>query len=716
MNQADAAGNNGRGTTSENVPVTATYRNELQTEGETVELSGTKVWDEYTFQSNIRPTKEEFAGWLRLYRSARSQPGQNNAIAEEPVEHAEFIVTAGAGGKSYHYTVTGTTDGSKLDRYAPNGMLWNYVVKETIPAGSPYQAKDGKATAEKESSSPGPGSNVTTITLKPLTNTTKINVSYSKTWVDENGNAIQNDYAGLGNLKVTFKLQVKEQGQTGWTDAKDYFTETKTLNGVDFEPSISGSLTSDVWGKDHWMEDLPAFVLSDTRDVIPLSYRIIETAVYQNGSATPLVTWTEKDKSNGLGYTLIGSGAATALITPYYPNREYKLNDNNNHFNKLSLGTMTVKKTWVNDRNNLWSTRQPTKRPGYHWELKLLIQRRAEGETSWSNVKSYDKNGTEKGDLLVTFYGTNRNAQMSRTITGLTACNEKGETYTYRAVELDPENNQGLEEDAAYRKTYQVSYVSNDITVNTEASNTLQTVEIRAAKSWLAGDSSGKTVTLQLKYRGIDGNLHAIGNLSGAKVTLDGTKDTKPDDSSAQFGYEEDAWKAVWTVPKVLPAELFTDQNAQAAVDPVSGSTIYVVEELNSDDSDHTGYRQLSHTTADHQSYKIMNEKLMKLSIQKTWYTVNNNARKPLTFQIYRIAGAAEIPDGDTGAELLGTVTLTGSVQAQTWSWSGYSCTGTDAAGTKQFFSKYNSSGTPYLYYAREIAIGGQSQCPGGCD
>ena len=709
MNQVDAAGKKGRGTTSGSVPVTATYRNELQTEGETVELSGTKEWDEYIFQSSICPTVNAFAGWLELYRSARSQPGQNNAIAEEPVEHAEFIVTAGAGGKSYHYTVTGTTDGSKLDRYAPNGMLWNYVVKETIPAGSPYQAKDGKATAEKESSSPGPGSNVTTITLKPLTNTTKINVSYSKTWVDENGNAIQNDYAGLGNLKVTFKLQVKEQGQTGWTDAKDYFTETKTLNGVDFEPSISGSLTSDVWGKDHWMEDLPAFVLSDTRDVIPLSYRIIETAVYQNGSATPLVTWTEKDKSNGLGYTLIGSGAATALITPYYPNREYKLNDNNNHFNKLSLGTMTVKKTWVNDRNNLWSTRQPTKRPGYHWELKLLIQRRAEGETSWSNVKSYDKNGTEKGDLLVTFYGTNRNAQMSRTITGLTACNEKGETYTYRAVELDPENNQGLEEDAAYRKTYQVSYVSNDITVNTEASNTLQTVEIRAAKSWLAGDSSGKTVTLQLKYRGIDGNLHAIGNLSGAKVTLDGTKDTKPDDSSAQFGYEEDAWKAVWTVPKVLPAELFTDQNAQAAVDPVSGSTIYVVEELNSDDSDHTGYRQLSHTTADHQSYKIMNEKLMKLSIQKTWYTVNNNARKPLTFQIYRIAGAAEIPDGDTGAELLGTVTLTGSVQAQTWSWSGYSCTGTDAAGTKQFFSKYNSSGTPYLYYAREIAIGGQS-------
>lgn len=223
----------------------------------------------------------------------------------------------------------------------------------------------------------------------------------------------------------------------------------------------------------------------------------------------------------------------------------------------------------------------------------------------------------------------------------------------------------------------------------------------------LAGDSSGKTVTLQLKYRGTDGNLHAIGNLSGAKVTLDGTADTKPDDSSAQFGYEEDAWKAVWTVPKVLPAELFTDHNAEAEV--VGGSTIYVVEELNSDDSDHTGYRQLSHTTADHQSYAITNEKLMKLSIQKTWYTVNNNARKPLTFQIYRIAGAAEIPDGDTGAELLGTVTLTGSAQAQTWSWSGYSCTGTDAAGTKQFFSKYNSSGTPYLYYAREIAIGGQS-------
>lgn len=110
---------------------------------------------------------------------------------------AQFNVTAEAGGNPYRYQVTGT----KLDRYAPNGMLWNYVVKETIPDGSPYQAKDGKATAEKKSSSTGPGSNVTTITLWPLTNTTKINVSYSKTWVDGNGNAIQNDFAGLGNLK-----------------------------------------------------------------------------------------------------------------------------------------------------------------------------------------------------------------------------------------------------------------------------------------------------------------------------------------------------------------------------------------------------------------------------------------------------------------------------------------------------------------------------------
>lgn len=722
MNQADAAGNNGRGTTSENVPVTATYRNELQTEGETVELSGTKVWDEYTFQSNIRPTKEKFAGWLKLYRSARSQPGQNNAIAEEPVENAEFIVTDGDDDKSYHYTVTKTTNGSKLDRYAPNGMLWNYVVKETIPADSPYQAKDGKATAEKQSSSPGPGSNVTTITLRQLTNTTKINVSYSKTWVDGNGNAIQNDFAGLGNLKVTFKLQVKAQEWSDWIDAKVYFIGTKALNGVVFEPSISGSLTSDVWGKDYWIKDLPAFVLSNTKDVIPLSYRIIETAVYQNDSTTPLVTWTVEGKGNGKGYTLTSSEAATALITPYYKDGEYKSNKNNNHFNKLSLGTMTVKKTWVNDRNNLWSTRQPTKRPGYHWELKLLIQRKTEGETGWSNVSSYDKDGKPKGDLLVTFYGTNqdKDTQMSRTITGLTACNEKGETYTYRAVELDPENtdpNKGLEAGDAYRNTYQVSYVSNDITditVNTEASNTLQTVEIRAAKSWLAGDSKGKTVTLQLKYRGIDGKLHAIGNLSGAKVTLDGTADAKPDDNSARFGYEEGEWKAVWTVPKVLPSELFTDQNAEADVD--GGSTIYVVEELNSDDSDRTGYRQLpmSNATADHQNYAIMNEKLMKLSIQKTWYTVNNNARKQLTFQIYRIAGATDIPVDDKGAELLGTVTLTGSAQAQTWSWSGYSCTGTDAAGTKQFFSKYHSNGTRYLYYAREIAIGGKSIGEGG--
>lgn len=59
--------------------------------------------------------------------------------------------------------------------------------------------------------------------------------------------------------------------------------------------------------------------------------------------------WTAAEAGNGMGYRLTGSGAATALITPYYPNGEYKLNDNNNHFNKLSLKTMTVKKTWFND-------------------------------------------------------------------------------------------------------------------------------------------------------------------------------------------------------------------------------------------------------------------------------------------------------------------------------------------------------------------------------
>ncbi len=691
-NGADAAGNDGRGTTAENVPVSAVFYNEYQENPENVTLTGTKVWDDYSYQTSKRPSTEEFKGWLKLYRSAKSQPGQNNAIGEQEVTDAKFVVTSDA--SNYGYMVSELNDRSELDRYAPNGMPWDYVVKEEIPNDSPYQAKDGKTSAESESIDETTNS----ITLKAITNTAKTKVSYSKTWVDQYDNAIKDDYAGLGTLSVQFKLQVKSDSDSTWSDATNYLN-IECLTDINCAPSITGSLTSSVWGTNYWIENLPTFKLDTHNNVEKLSYRVVETNVSING--TPCVSWTIQETSDGLGYKLQNSdGGSNSFIQPYYGTAfDCKLNSDNMHRNKITLKDLTVTKKWANDRNNLWTTRQPTSRPGYDWELKLMIQRQ-EGQTGdWTNVTRYDSSGTSLGDFVLTLYGKNNQDEISTTVKNLPAYSKTGIGYNYRAVELDGTTVvSGSDGENVYRNTYSVTV---DDTNKLKLINTLDTVEIWAEKSWLANDSNGKSVQLQLKYLDTSGNRHAIGSLKGATVTLDGTQDSEPSDQS-QFGYEYENWKAKWTVPKVLPQELYTDGATPALNE--DGFTKYVVEELNSDGTNNTGYRQTSNSSTGYKNFSIQNEKLMKLSIQKTWYTVANAARKKLTFQIYRIAGVADIPANDTGADPLGTVELNDNTSKNVWSWSGYSCKGSN--GSNVYFSKYDSSGDKYLYYAREIKIG----------
>lgn len=701
-NLANSDQENGRGKTDPSTPVAATYFNELQSVKETVMITGTKQWDEYTFQTGKRPIADDFSKWLELDRSAKSQPGQNNAISAEKVEGAVFNVTEDGSTYTYTVRVNGT---DQLERYAPNGMPWNYVVKEIIPKDSPYQSTDGK----KEQTVTGTTGTNGVITMKPLVNTTKTKVAYSKTWVDGDGNSLKTDYAGMGKLTVNFVLQVKEEGGTTWQNASEYFNNQAELSAVDMTPSITGALTSDAWGKAYWIENLPDFVLDAQNNVKKLSYRVAETSVSQSGST--LVSWNIVERTEGDGYTLVGnnSSGATSFIEPYYPNGGYKLNANNDHYNQLKLTGLTVTKKWENDRNNLWATRKPTTRPGYQWELKLKIQRKTDEDISWFDVKCYNSSGAEDGDLTLTLYGTNQDVTVSATIKNLPAYDKAGRQYAYRAVELDGSDDltpvDGTAGNDTYRRTYQVTADSERTTLT----NTLQTVQIAAEKFWAANDFIGKKVTLQLKYQGVDGHAHAIGTLSGAKVTLDGTVDAVPTNDSTQFGYENEAWKALWTVPKVLPQELYTD-GAEPGTNS-DGSTIYVVEELQCDGTGNAGYRQIATSKSDdNEKYLLTNGKQMKLSIQKKWLTAAKAERKDVVIQIYRIAGSTTIPEKDIGAESLGTITLTGNTSSTLWSWSGYGFTNEN--GEWKSFDKYQydpATGTSkkYLYYAREISIGG---------
>ena len=169
---------NGRGQTADEVYVGATFLNAPQPARETVALSGTKQWRDYSNQFGLRPGDVT----LTVSRYADAQPGQGNAIAKEEMPAGSYTVVwdeASKAGDTWRYSVTGARAG-ELERYAPNGMPWRYEVTETLPAGSEYTMSPANGTVGEQSRSEAGGA--LSVTMRPLTNTILTSAPYSKGW------------------------------------------------------------------------------------------------------------------------------------------------------------------------------------------------------------------------------------------------------------------------------------------------------------------------------------------------------------------------------------------------------------------------------------------------------------------------------------------------------------------------------------------------------
>lgn len=764
---------NNRCKTAKTVEIEATYLNAIPDRTEKITLKGEKQWTHYSFQT--LPSTTEFASWLTLYRSTDSQPSVNNAINEEQIENVNFYVTTETVDSStstdsatglqttiYKYTIiaksTDTSSGNpeelQLEKYATNGMPWKYVVKETIPDNwsAYFQTGSNKNSTSVSASDPVDG----VVAMNKLTNTALTEASYSKKWVDDSGKVITADYTGLGTLKVDFELQVKEGVDGSWTSAEKYFTDAKNLTGgANYNNlSIEGNLLSTVWKTSKSINKLPKFVNSMTeasesnmKIYTPLYYRVVEKSVsIKDGEDTwkNIVSWNVTDMSDKDGYTLTTAEAAagsdgststdqaTSMITPYYgKDTTYHSNNNNDHINQLHLQSLTITKEWKNDRNNLWESRPKATTSGNDWSTWFVVQRREKSDDSteqaqWEIVKQSNKDGSEKGPYIVTISGNNGTDTGSATVTGLLQTAPSGKAYEYRFVELPSST--------AYTDSLTVSTTGDGETVISTApdgysvkigkgtgsdtrtftaTNTLETREVKAAKSWVNNDA-GNNITLQLTYKGTDGRYHAVRN---STVALDGTADSNPASASdassnTAFGYEDNAWHAKWTLPKKLPSAMWSDN-----VGPSDGDTEYAVVELNNEGTNNTGYRQVSDSSVDSTTGEttITNMKLVKLKLSKIW-RANNDAKKEVQFDIYRIAGASLIPENDNNSENLGTVTLNST---KNWSWSGYyldSSAATSTGSARTYFDKYTTGENPqkYLYYAREISVGGSDDWSAG--
>ena len=537
----------------------ATFKNVPAQEYITIE--GTKEWTDFHDAFGVRPDDIT----LTLYRSADTQPGENNGILEKAVPEDEYKVEWEESSKNtdtWKYTITSTSaTESGFPVYAPNGMPWKYTVKETLDSSlDTIYSKDppnGSVTASADKADEVDGKQV--LTMPKLTNSTEASVQYKKAWIDESGNAITEDFLNQ-DLTVKFEIQVRtrasatESGTGEWHEASAFFRDrlegavyNQIFEDTDFTPQLMGNLGDGTWNTTRTVNGLPKAVMESwlkgsggdqetggtegsdppqtleervdevLDQLIFLEYRVVETSVTVEGSPVQTITI----QNNGDIYT-VGS-KDTGLVKE----STFKIDNDGVSVttNKLGLVSITITKNWV-DGNNQYNTRPAAGGNQYDWKVDFVVQVKT-GDT-WEVYMDDEK------PLIKTIYGDNEDEvgavnSGSITISGL----PQG---TYRARELQPnynasdgideneivENNETFHE-GIYNATYQDDGPSNVTT----ATNTLVNIPaggtIRVEKEWHApaGTDLPDSITVTLQYRaksGADNEWKEF--LYNGKVTL----------------------------------------------------------------------------------------------------------------------------------------------------------------------------------------------------
>lgn len=724
--------------TEEERTIAATFINRQDTERETVTVSGQKNWNDYDDVFGTRP--DEIT--LTLYRQADSQPGQSNSIGKTEVLDGLYSVAWDeTSGNVWTYTITGKQAAVELEKYAPNGMPWKYSVRETLADtdGGAAEIYDMMPVGG-ETSAKGASGDSGEITLGHLTNSMMTSTSFSKTWVDSDGDVIDEDLLGV-ELSVDFTLQVAEvtKGEDSqeqiseWSDAEEYFeTNLDWIDsdgqnaydkvfgaGYEFTKTKKGHIDDDeVWGKDNRgsFSGLPGYIKKDSSsaETTQLTYRVVERKISYEAGENTVIQNVNVTADEGPTYKLefpkasVGdedAGAFDGPFAPAYPDgdgwsSDGAYNDSDSDFaNMLKTTEMAAKKIWQGDDNNAYGTREETGRGDYDWEVTFVVQQRLDGD-EWSDVMVNGEGG--ETPLTITIYGTDlQTGSDVVTFSGLPETGLTGGTYQYRIRELDTDDTviDGTAGNDRYNTSYEVDYDREDGV--TTVTNRLETTRIYADKIWNKGIKDKQTLTFELKYLDEDGETWRS-FVPAATVTLDGIPElaqTVPGSLpavGASYG-EYDSWRASWSnVPLVMAGSSLDND----------GHTIYTVVEKD------TG-RYLIETTGGDKNYDgekyhtfdISNNEKTSLTVEKSWLGVEPDALKEVTASIYRAAvtdeeleagkldgdSRDEAVPGNDGGEM--TVTLN---KGNGWN------------VTIEDLPKYDGEGKTYVYFARETAIGGE--------
>lgn len=489
-----------------------TFKNEYTPES--IDLTGTKTWDDYNGMFNMRPTVGQFWEGLTV-----EQIGNNKTI------NLKDLLQNVTADDPYYYVLDDTADNniykvtiSNLPKWAPDGTAYQYKVTEDLSkmgignagltADNYYDVVTGEATVSASAENPS----------FALRNALRGSISVHKDWKDGE------DPYGLRPTSVTVQLQARLVYQSAdggthtipvdgsWKNARQllletgYATEDELLAaGID-EDFIVRELRADNGWNASWT-GLPMAGISEipeyAGELFTIEYRAVEIAIGDQEIEAPTA---DESGSNGSIYN---------TYHPYQPSQEETGNADDGYHseitNTLETTSISATKSWEGDVNgntqDAWNTR-PDGANG-NWEVTYLLQQRLEGSGNegWHWLMEYGAgqaavdNPLAEGIVSQTITGNDQ----SKTVEweNLPDCDEKGTKYEYRVVEQVPggydvtdasaelvaeaTDNKGTAtttDDVIYRYYVVDSVEGGDAGDSQTFTNTLRTVNLTGTKVW----------------------------------------------------------------------------------------------------------------------------------------------------------------------------------------------------------------------------------------
>lgn len=585
------------------IQVSATFGDRYP-EDETITLKVTKEWIDNNDALKLRPDVDQFAKSLKVYRKADGQGGTGGAgaIPEEEITEKVTITPDEVSQDDNHYTYTiKGKDVEGLEKIAPNGMPWIYVVKEDMTGiGEDYIVSPPDATTtdnphDARVEKPADEAENQVLELDPLTNSLTVTHTFTKNWENAGDDNLTWENIGVEEMKVTGTLYVgvMNENGTGLQEdsemklASEFFTESqwnewfKNLGGLGEEEEnykFEKSQTIDVGTEGEIkFENLPLVQKNEDSSTSPLVYVVAETKVefeagennysqefepkfeVKNGSLT--ITYTPGNLM--LGNEIVGK----EFFTPQSQSIPLSSLANetvteSSAINVIGTAELTIKKIW-NDNNDVEELRPESvdivilqeKNDSQSGEesarAALFTSRQAPNQTTSSNIENVvlEGNGAVK---VVTLSQANNWSETIANLPGI-GFDDKGNliTYKYTVRELRedwkedagagvPMQDDLVDEANSKFNSYYTTFYDTEGETHT-VTNTLTHMDIIAVKEWKPEGLHGNyaEVTFELQSR-----VEGAGEWS--KVTIEGQTnpvqlDGKPD------GIEKTAWTVTWT-------------------------------------------------------------------------------------------------------------------------------------------------------------------------